>query len=168
MRAIDVEFLRLGATSLRRYWIAAALLLILATVFALVATSFRQQIGRHPPTINDQRAAVAAPVIEAAEYAVDAAQLAKAARADLAGVFASLESAQVQGLRVSTLEVNTAERQVRIELELRQTSDLLRYLDAINAGEPADSRWTLVHAQGTGHDLPGSATLTRRLAFSSR
>jgi len=79
-------------------------------------------------------------------YASDAAAVAKVAGFALDRVLLSLESAQVQGVKVSGLEISATEGTARAELEFADHTTLLAYLGAINAGEPKP-RWILLQAQ---------------------
>lgn len=79
-------------------------------------------------------------------YAQDAAAVAKIAGFPLDQVLASLESAQVLGVKVTELDVSAVDGMVRAELEFSDHPALLNYLEAINAGEPKP-RWTLLQAQ---------------------
>ena len=79
-------------------------------------------------------------------YAADAAAIAKMASFPLARVLSAMESARVEGVRLTGLEISASEGSVRAELEFAEHSALLNYLEAINAGEPAP-RWLLLQAQ---------------------
>lgn len=98
-------------------------------------------------------------------YAQDAAALAKLAGFDMGRVLASLESAQVVGVKVTALEILPAERLVRVELEVADPAALLQFLEQINAGlEPAQG-WQLTRAQSPTASAAGIATLMRRGDF---
>jgi len=79
-------------------------------------------------------------------YASDAAAVAKVAGFPVDRVLLSLESAQVQGVKVTGLEISASEGSARVELEFADHTALLAYLEAINAGEPKP-RWVLLQAQ---------------------
>lgn len=88
-------------------------------------------------------------------YASDAAAVAKVAAFPVDRVLLSLESAQVQGMKVTGLEVSASEGRARAELEFADHATLLAYLEAINAGEPKP-RWVLLQAQSTAAAGAGS------------
>lgn len=79
-------------------------------------------------------------------YASDAAAVAKVAAFPLDRVLLSLESAQVQGVKVTSLEISATDSTARAELEFADHAALLGYLEAVNAGEPTP-RWALLQAQ---------------------
>lgn len=79
-------------------------------------------------------------------YARDAAVVARIAGFPLDRVLVSLESAQVLGVKLTSLEVSAVESTARAELEFADHAALLNYLEAINAGEPTP-RWALARAQ---------------------
>jgi type II secretory pathway pseudopilin PulG len=79
-------------------------------------------------------------------YAQDAAEIAKVAGFPIERVFASTESARVQGVKVTSLEMSAIEGVAKVDLEFADHDTLLRYLEAINAGEEKP-RWRLVQAQ---------------------
>jgi len=97
-----------------------------------------------------------------AAYAQDAAAIARVASFDAAGVLAAVESARVAGIRVTSLEINAVDATARLELEVRDASDLLKYLDDINAAMDAPQRWRLVRSQSATPTNVGSATLVRQ------
>lgn len=90
-------------------------------------------------------------------YAKDAAAIAKVAAFPLERVFASIESARVQGVRITALDVAPADGTARAEIEFSDYEALSRYLEALNAGEPVP-RWTLVRTQSAG-GAPNTATV---------
>jgi hypothetical protein len=79
-------------------------------------------------------------------YAADAAAVAKLAAFPLDRVLSSLEAAQVQGVKVVSVETSASEATARVELEFTDHTALLNYLEVINAGEPTP-RWVLLQAQ---------------------
>jgi hypothetical protein len=93
-------------------------------------------------------------------YAKDAAAIAKVAEFPLEKVFASIESARVQGVKVTSLDVAPVEGTARAEVEFADYEALAHYLEALNAGEPAP-RWTLMRTQSAG-GVPNSATISSR------
>lgn len=79
-------------------------------------------------------------------YATDAAAVAKTAGFPLDRVLSSIESVQVPGVKVTSLEISASEGTVHAELEFADHTALLGYLEEINAGEPT-RRWMLLQAQ---------------------
>jgi hypothetical protein len=168
MRALKVEFVARKPT---RGWIWTGLSLALC-VFAADqgwrARVLQQQVQalRAEAEVLAQKndrarqassVAAARSAVEPA-YAKDAAAVAKIAGFPLDRVLASLESAQVIGVKVSGLEVSAGEATARAELEFSDHPSLLNYLEAINAGEPKP-RWVLQRAQ-IAHATSGSNTAT--------
>lgn len=101
-------------------------------------------------------------------YAADAAAILKIASFPLNRVLASLESAQVLGVKITGLEALPLEGTVRVELEFTDHASLLSYIEAINAGEPTP-HWVLVQAQvSQGVPASNSATLMSSWTVTDR
>lgn len=89
-------------------------------------------------------------------YAQDAAAVAKLARFPIERLLATLESVQIVGVKVVSLNVEPAQGEVRMEVEYPDQGALLKYLAALNSTEgPA---WRLQQAQFAATQ-PGTATL---------
>jgi hypothetical protein len=86
-------------------------------------------------------------------YAADALAAASVAAFDVAGALSRLESVRLPGVLVVAVEVSATERQVRVDLELRDPALSLRYLEALNR-DTERPRWQLVRSEAA----PGSAT----------
>lgn len=100
-------------------------------------------------------------------YAEDARAVARMATVDIDSVLSAIEAVRIPGVRVLSVELSAQERVVRVELELNEPSMSLRYLEAINVGEP-HPRWQLVRSETpTGASLT-SATIQRRLGPTGR
>ena len=168
MKPVGADFALARASAFWPWWLACACLLAAAAFEAERAISLAREralLERQVNAIGTQGTADAAPTSapEAAAYAADAARFVKLANMDLAGVLASIESARVPGIRVTAIDIRAGDASARLELEVRDTADLLRYLDDINAGMPVDGRWSLARAQTASLTAPGSATLVRQL-----
>ena len=83
---------------------------------------------------------------QAPPYAGDLAAITKVAAFPVERVFASIESARVQGVKLTALDIAPAEGRAKAELEFTDHDALLRYLEALNAGEDKP-RWSLVQSQ---------------------
>lgn len=169
MRPIDADF---GPRSHRRHvalWLASAGLLVAAQLFLLDAWRLAAERERlMAARAAAETAAQAAPDMPTAEvpppYTRDAERWWHLSSMDLSGTFASIESARIAGVRVTSVDFRAAEGWARVELASDRMELLLRYLDAINAGQPADDRWTLLRTQaGVTAGGQAVATLTRRL-----
>lgn len=98
-------------------------------------------------------------------YAKDAAVIARMAAFPLDRVLRVLESVRIEGIRLTSVDISTEEGSVRAELRYASLDVLLRYVDELNAGEPAP-RWRLQQAQASkqdpGADNAGVATISSR------
>lgn len=72
-------------------------------------------------------------------------EVAKLAQFDLNGVLAQIESAQVAGVRARAIEVDPQTQSATIEIEAPSLSEVLSYLQALNADQTR-WRWKLDHA----------------------
>jgi hypothetical protein len=157
MRALKVEFaarkpvpqwlwvvatLAFGALALHQGWQAWALQERVTALRGEADALATEQVERS----TQARRETAGRVRVEPAYARDAAAIAKIARFPLDRVLVSLESAQVQGVKVTSLELSAVEATARAELEFADHAALLNYLEAINAGEP-QPRWALMRAQ---------------------
>ncbi|HET9645624.1 MAG TPA: hypothetical protein VFP68_20215 [Burkholderiaceae bacterium] len=94
-------------------------------------------------------------------YAKDAAEIARVASFPLNAVLTAVESARVQTVKMTSLEISAGEYAVRAGLEFGDYNALAEYLEAINAGE-ARARWHLVQAQLGSSGAPNTATIASR------
>ena len=168
MRPIAADFMPAGARAQWPIWIAIVLLLIAAGHQTRVAAGLQHEREAIVAKAQAERqlAVVEAPrppSANPAQYTDDAARLEALASLDNGSVFAALESVGVPGIRVTVIEIRASDRQARIDLAVREAADLLRYVADINAGLPAEARWTLTHAQRDPVGGGGSATLVARL-----
>jgi len=95
-------------------------------------------------------------------YERDALLLARTASFDWNGPFAALESTRIEGIRVLAIDASATESSVHVDLEFAEAQQLLRYLDAINAGEPP-WRWMLARAQAPAAGALGQASIEVKL-----
>jgi hypothetical protein len=92
-------------------------------------------------------------------YFQDAATIARLAEFDVGKILAAIESAQLAGIKVTAVEIRTAERTARVELEVTDPASLLQYLEQINAGVEATPPWSLQRTKSATDTAPGSATI---------
>ena len=174
MKALDVEFVKP-----RRVW-RAFLSVLAAALFAAAAQQSwqgwshlkqsrlaKQEVASLQVALNRQRApqadsATASREVETVPYAQDAIALTKLAAFDVAGVLATLESTKLPGIKVTSLEIVTAEQTARVELEVADPTVLLQYLQKVNAGHDSATSWKLTHVQATNGNTVGSATVVLR------
>jgi hypothetical protein len=157
MKALKIEFaarrpvprwlwavatLAFGALALHQGWQAWALQERVAALRSQADALATEQAERSAQARRETAGRVR---VEPA-YARDAAAVAKIAGFPLDRVLVSLESAQVLGVKLTSLEVSAVESTARAELEFADHTALLNYLEAINAGEP-QPRWALLQAQ---------------------
>lgn len=95
-------------------------------------------------------------------YAADAQRVAAMASFPLQGVLAALESVSAPTVELGSVEVDTAAARVRVEVQFGVYAELLKYVEQLNAGEPAP-RWWLVQARAAAAGSPtGTATIESR------
>jgi hypothetical protein len=169
MKTLNVDFAPRRKSPAWRWQGVAALLLVVAAAQAHHAWQLAQQVQAAEARLNalriqtERSAADRQQALQQQQtppaYAKDAAELAKLAAFPVEQVFAALESAQVQGVRLSSLEVLPAEATARAEIEFSDHEALLRYLDALNTGEQTP-RWILAQARLGGSGGTNTATVT--------
>lgn len=156
MKELNIEFAPPRRTSAWLWGSLASALLALATDQARQAHMLHKQLlaterestalsKEISHALQDRRNAMARARVEA-PYARDAAAVAGLAGFPLDRMLKSIESARVQGIRLTALEVSAAEGVVRVELEVADNDVLIRYLEELNAGEPK-LRWRLIQSQ---------------------
>lgn len=164
MKVVDADFVPRSPPRTWPWWAASALF-IAAAAFEL-SSGWRAHKELQRLQAMQDAVPAAMPSAEPAfapPYHDDALRYARMASLDIAGTFASLESARVQGVRVTSLDIRAEDAQARVELEVRAQEELLRYLEEINAGLPRIERWELVRAQAATSTSPGSAVLVKVL-----
>lgn len=140
-------------------WATAATLLVLAGFVATgdlrqwqVLSAERDKTADLHAQLDAQRAAQAMQAASASQpptYAVDARHRMALSSFDTAGVLRSVESAQIQGAKVTSLEVDAESRHVQLELEVTSADVAAAYLLALNAGLDKP-QWTLSRLQMLG------------------
>ena len=168
MKALKVEFAPRPRVPLWLWFTGCALLLAIATEQGWRGWQAQQRLH----SARGQRVQLSAELERAAQarrdaatqaaveppYARDLAAVSKVAAFPIDRVFASVESARVPGVRVTSLEVATAETSARVELEYGDLEALMRYLSELNAGEPR-ARWSLQSAKAGAAGAPGNASV---------
>jgi hypothetical protein len=101
-------------------------------------------------------------------YAREAIQIAMAAGFDVGQVLAAIESAQVEGVRVRSLDVQTTERSIRLDIEFVSAVPLGDYLSSLNVGLPDSEHWQMQRVVAPTADSTGRATLLTRASFGVR
>lgn len=162
MKPLDVDF-RSHRGPPRWAWQFLGGLVAIAIGAGVLATVAHQRLAAvradeaalrsrlNPPT--------AAPVTSAPPaYEASARTALSQAQAQWPQLLTALESVQIDGVRPVDVHISTKQRTVRVELEFVQFSDVLRYLDALNAGS-AVPRWQLIQARNEASaGTAGSAT----------
>lgn len=172
MRPLDVDYLpKSQAWAKWSYALSAVLLSIAAQQAWLSFQTYKKLkvLEAEVAQRTAERVAAAAadrirsqtPVAEP-PYAKDAAAIARIASFDTAGIFAAIESTQVQGIRVTQLEISPADSMARIELEILEPKALMEYIQVINTGLDTGPRWQLVRTRAGLGAGPGSAELVYR------
>jgi hypothetical protein len=92
------------------------------------------------------QAAAAASAATPPPWAEDARRLAGIAAFDLEGVLLNVEAAQVEGVRLRTMDVSPSEASARLEIDAPSTEAVLAYVQALNAGLPT-AVWHLERLQ---------------------
>ena len=153
--ALSVALIALAASQSLQAWAAMQeARVIRAHIVRVSARLERQRL--------EQQAAIARALV-VPPYAKDAAAFAKLAGFPLNRVLRSLETVQIEGVRVTAIDVDAPEDLVRVELEQASGEILMRYLGELNAGEEKP-RWQLVQmrAAATGGTNVGTAQLVSR------
>lgn len=154
MKQLSIELKPAGRPS---PWAWRALLLIgLLAVTLVVATVYRQrelrQLREHlHETMQGQKTPPVAPPAlppRRAPYDASAREMLAEATSEWPAMLTALETTAVLGVTPISVEIVSAERQARVEVEFSDYAALLKYLDDLNAGEQAP-RWVLIQAQGS-------------------
>lgn len=101
-------------------------------------------------------------------YYRDAVAMLQAASFDASTVLSALESVHISGVRVLALEIVSAERLARVDLEVMDPAALTDYLDGLNAGLEASQRWQLLRVQSPSAQSTGTASLVAGSEFGRR
>jgi hypothetical protein len=90
-------------------------------------------------------------------YAADAWAAFQQQQFPLNAALTAIEAVTVVGVRVVSVDIVASEAAVRLQVEFSDYETLIRYLQELNAGEPAE-RWTLVTAQAGNGGVAGRPT----------
>ncbi|MED5621561.1 hypothetical protein [Ideonella sp. BN130291] len=156
MKALDVDFAAKRRGPVWLGYVAAAVLALIAIQQGLLAWRLQERwstlqsemaglSARIELARQAQRAAAEDRSVEPA-YAKDAAALAHVSAFPLDKVFAAVEAARVEGVKVTALEVSANIGTARVDVECVGYDALLKYMAALNAGE-MPARWRLRQAQ---------------------
>ncbi len=100
-------------------------------------------------------------VLKKMPYDSSAREMLGLAVSDWPSMLAALESVEIVGVTPTALEISPAEKWIRVDVEFSDYSQLLEYINGLNAGD-SQPRWRLIQAQkgaalnGT-LERPGSA-----------
>lgn len=98
-------------------------------------------------------------------YQADAERWASMAAFDVSGVFDALEAAQVDGVRVTSIDLQAHSREVLVEVEGPDLVAILKYIERLNASNPAFSgAWRVLR---TRQDNGLQAAALARYGFPS-
>jgi hypothetical protein len=166
MRALKVEFAAPRRVPQGVWYAGAAVFLALGVQQGMDAWHLRQQareldaktqqLRAERERREQDRAAERAQRVAPPPYAKDAAEIARIAAFPVEKVLARVESVQIVGVKVVSLNLDAVQGSARLELEFQDSAGLMKYLTAINAEE--GPKWALQQAQMS--TSPGSATLT--------
>lgn len=152
----------------RLHWYFAAALYVVTAALAITAwhqsteldrtLAAAEQAKRVATEMEAERAeAVGQILTNVAPFDADARLAVKQARLAVAGALTALESVAVTGVTPTAVTLTTESGQARMEVEFFDYSQLLRYVELLNEGEPSP-RWELQQAQ-----TAGPATIARQL-----
>jgi hypothetical protein len=159
LRALNVDFALPPRWPVASLWVLALLVLALAGWAGLrdrqtwrVLSDEREKTAALQSQLDVARVAQAAQAASAAEapaFALDAKRALALAMFDSGGVLRSVESAQVAGAKVVSLDIDGESRRVDLEVEVASADVAAAYLQALNAG--ADRTvWVLSRLQAQG------------------
>lgn len=124
------------------------------TLQALRLERARQQAREQDLRVRQQQALEAARAPK--PYQKEAEQLWRTAAFPWQGVLHALESSLRPGVRLTRLDVAAQEGKVTIELEFTSQDELLKYIEALNAGD-ARRPWELLQLRSVA-GAPGQAS----------
>ena len=157
MRPLAVDFKRPYKLPLWAFWAASALFWVASIGLSAVAWQTYQklrdvesqlQAAQHRKAELDARAKSAGELKPPPPYLQDAARIARIASFDVGKVLTALESVQVPGARLQSIDINAVDRAARIELDVPDAALSLRYLEALNADDAG--RWQLAQLRTAG------------------
>lgn len=154
MTPLEVEFVKkpprlnawLWAALVGGVCVLAVLAWRIVEVRATIAAQARQAYAAEAARAVARMAAASPP---AARMDTDEArQMFDRAAFDTAGTLKALEGLRIPGVHVTSLVVDTHQKQVRVDIEIPSPDALTQVLDALNAGEP-NLPWRLVQMQAS-------------------
>jgi hypothetical protein len=111
--------------------------------------AMQAQLNQREQELRDEQARLAIPK----PYAKDAQAILRIASFPSDQVLKALEATQIEGVKVTSIDLSPEAGTARVELEFTDQGQLMRYIDDINAGE-SKPRWVLQQAkmqkQGVG------------------
>lgn len=174
MKALDIDFAPPAPPA--RALVALTAVAMMATVGVLGIGWQQKRLGEqireaHAAKVAQAAAAERQSAAERAKlanrappaYAADALAALGLQRFPLNAVLTALETVGVVGVRVTSVDIVTADAMVRVQVEFSDYEALMKYLEELNAGEPGE-RWMLSNAQTNSNAIGArpSATLTSR------
>lgn len=167
MKRVDVEFVRRAPPG-RALWLVPMLLAGTSVALAawgwtlhVDADGLRQEAREWQAQVDAKLASssrrAVVPAAPAPAYAADAQAALRLQRVPVNAVLASLESVGTVGVLPVSVDISSAEATVRVQVEFSTYEALLKYLEDLNAGEPAE-RWILATAQGSAQGGSGRPT----------
>jgi hypothetical protein len=159
LRRLDFDFAPPPRWPVALLWIAATGLLALAGALVTndvpqwhALSSGRDRVADLQAQVDAMQAAQASQAASAAAppaFSLDVRRRMALAAFDVGGVLRSIESAQVAGARLTSLDVDADSRRVELEVEVASANVAAGYLRELNAGldKPA---WSLVRVQMHG------------------
>ena len=163
MKAIVADF-RTRRPPPRSAWLLLGLLVAMAGVALVGALWQRNEVRRlqqQLTALSAPRAPATAPVqSKPPPYQASAEEMLREASSQWPAALTALETIKVPGIRVIAVDIAPAEMQMQVEVQFEEYSALLKYVEDLNAGEPA-RRWTLLRAQSAGKSdrTPSTASI---------
>ena len=161
MRSLAVDFRSVSGPP-RWAWVGLGLLMIMAAGLVVTAAFAEHRLAQRKAELDELRAQLALAAARPAQaphkmpYDASAREFLALATSQWPAMLTSLESVEIVGVTPLSIDVSPAERTVRVEVEFADYATLLKYVDALNAGEPVP-RWALVQAQVSSRGAAGTA-----------
>ena len=159
MRVLHADFARPAQWPVVALWVLAAALFALAAWAgardlhewrALSAERVKTaELGRQLGAARAMQSAQAASAANPPSFALDARHWMKVSAFDGSGVLRSIESAQVGGAKVVSIQIDSDSHRVELEVEVTGADVASSYLQALNAGTERPA-WTLSRLQIQG------------------
>lgn len=133
-------------------WAAVGLLAIVAIALVIAALIAERRLQERQAELSELLQRLAAsragppPSPPKMPYDASAREFLALATSQWPAMLVALESVEIVGVTPVSIDVSPAERLVRVDVEFSDYAALLKYVDALNAGETS-SRWALLQAQ---------------------